>query len=817
MSYNNRNVYEVIDKFNSTDIQTVIERVAGVTFKNKSCKCPIHKGDNPYGASIDKGRNVFSCWTGDCGKGISPFNFVKKYYGLNTFKETAIKINEIFNANIPIYNKGYKLDREDLYYDTTYKVNKYLSEVEGLLEKEISSNHILLNANTGMGKTYTITKILNKYNGLDYNFLFVPTRSIAEQVAADYPFSIFYGDEIMLPAARNIVCTFHKAAAVERKIDEINQERALNKEIPLMFSINIDECHVLMQQRNLLGKNVFILEQLIKNSEQSLLMSANTDFIYKAYKYRGIFNKYIGVIPLEVNYNSDNLNIFRLPCENSQKVSYVTDYIERELNTYNNVLFQEDSIVKLQEYNNILKLKGIDSIIIDSKGKTEDEAALKSYEEIIENSKLNKKVILTTSLINAGVNIKQENISLIIKQDYLQFDTQKIIQFLSRVRTKNNNLTLMLGSTEKEQLSFITSIDKHIRVKETSVYNSCNEFNEYIFNKYGLDVTDEIVKNEWGRCKTSKIYEQVSSCLYLENGLLKVDYVAAMEDARLSWERENYYNNKFILEQLKYIKAKNISKPIAIKEVETKKIPETNSGEVLFTNDLRKILEDASATEELYKYISKDLTKKDLTNELVIDFQYKYNRERKYKTMLSKIRSCLCIKDSNISHISIFYSICNEYASDKKSCEIEENVMNIIRREIYNKMCPIGCSNEDIDIIKDYIYTSVRFNCDCYVEAYKRSHTKPKNYNRLLDQILEYYVIIQTPKEELIIREPNEMDRAKPIPIYSKPVRKGSKREKQYVIINNKEVEIKKVKKEIINCMESIYEITDSYYITELK
>ena len=38
---------------------------------------------------------MFSCWTGDCGKGITPWYFVAKYYNLDNFKDIAKKINEL--------------------------------------------------------------------------------------------------------------------------------------------------------------------------------------------------------------------------------------------------------------------------------------------------------------------------------------------------------------------------------------------------------------------------------------------------------------------------------------------------------------------------------------------------------------------------------------------------------------------------------------------------------------------------------------------------------------------------------------------------
>ena len=97
-------VLRVIEEFNSkNNIKDVIESITGVQIKRNSLCCPIHGGDNNHGASINPAKNIFTCWTSDCGRGLTPWKFISKYYNLNGFKEVAIKANELFNANITIY------------------------------------------------------------------------------------------------------------------------------------------------------------------------------------------------------------------------------------------------------------------------------------------------------------------------------------------------------------------------------------------------------------------------------------------------------------------------------------------------------------------------------------------------------------------------------------------------------------------------------------------------------------------------------------------------------------------------------------------
>ena len=181
-------VLRVIEEFNSKhNIKDVIESITGVQIKRKSLCCPLHGGDNNHGASINPAKNIFTCWTSDCGRGLTPWKFISKYYNLNGFKEVAEKANFLFNANIPIYEKNsVPAPERHLEGDKILKVENYLSECKSSLGAEIEEyNHILLNANTGLGKTYGLIDLLKANKSMDYIFLLVPTRSIAEQVTKD--------------------------------------------------------------------------------------------------------------------------------------------------------------------------------------------------------------------------------------------------------------------------------------------------------------------------------------------------------------------------------------------------------------------------------------------------------------------------------------------------------------------------------------------------------------------------------------------------------------------------------------------------------
>lgn len=783
-------ILRVIEEFNSkNNIKDVIESITGVQIKNKSLCCPLHGGDNNHGASINPAKNIFTCWTSDCGRGLTPWKFISKYYNLNGFKEVAIKANELFNANITIYkNQEEKSIEEAELYDNVINVEKYLSQAKEILLNELrDNNHLLLNANTGLGKTFGITELAEDITEVDYIFFLVPTRSIAEQVAKDYPaFNIFYGNDIILPKSRFIVSTYHKIHMLEEAIEGETQVRAEKEEFPPMYAVVVDEVHELMAKRKLLKEKAIKIEEFIQNSDYSILMSANTEYIYKAHKENNLFNRYLNVKTVDKHYNANNLNIYRLPAEQDKKKAIVIKKIIEKLGKYKNVLFQEDSISKLKEYEQALISNNIECILINSENREEEEV-LREYKAIINDSKLNKTVVLTTSIINAGVNIKQDNIALMIKQDRMQFDTQKIHQFLSRVRTENNDLTVFLGSTGKK-VGAISNLNLFINRYEKLSSFKALDFNNYYFNKFGETVEGESIFTDWETFKNNEAYREVKDMLYIHNGILKADYPAIIEKARLMYEQDNYYNDEFILNSMKDVKARFINDIVTIAPLKLEKESKI-SKESTIKEDLQVILKDSKALAELLELVKKQKSSKELLQKVLIEFYAKYKQNTLFKELLSILRVSLKIpaNKEGISEISIFINILEEYTKDQSKKDRTREIDNIKRVEIYNKLLPIGSSLEDIKVIGDIIYYAVRKNFDCYVT--NRLIIKNRAYNWAFEDIYK-------------LREYKD----------------GLDKKNNPIIVDSKgkKVNIADVQQEIESCVNAIYDMTTKGYITDL-
>lgn len=776
---------DIIEEFNNkNNIEDVIKVITGATIKSKSLCCPLHGGDNQHGASINPRTNVFSCWTGDCGRGVTPWTFVKKYYNLSTFKEVAEKVNTLFNANIPIFHKNSKQNITKEEFDVVYTVDKYLSEANNMIKKELEKHqHLLLNANTGLGKTYAVVDFVTKNNIDDYVFFLVPTRSIAEQVAQNYPrFQLFYDNDTQLPASKFIVSTYHKIYHLQRAIEMETEQRCLLNEFPPSYMVVIDEVHEIMSKRKLLSVKARNIELFLKNADRSILMSASTDYVYKAYKDKNMFNKYVCVKARKIEHNADNLNIYRISSKSKEKTQVVINLIKSKLSKYDKVLFYEDNIDNLNEYAKKLNKLGIENVVINSKNKNDEEVE-NDYKGIIEDSHLLKKVVFTTSLVNAGINIKDDNVCLIAKQDRNSFDVLKLEQFLARVRTTKNDLNVILTNSDNVESKNIVSFEPLLNNLLQMSNLTASNFNLNLFATNGLNCSNAEVEKIFATYKNNDAYKNFADLLYVKDTCLRVDDVAVTERARLAYERMNYYNNEFVLNALDRVKAKNKNvitiAPLSCVEEEDKKDNEKGKKDD-FIKDLKLIKDDIKAITELYKLATKEVKSKDL--EIIKDFHQQYNQNKIYKEMLKNLRECLnnIINEEKINKTLIFTQILDLYIEDNKKRFRDNAVDNIKRVEIYNKIVEVNACKEKLALTGDYVYIAVRKNFDCYTD---KNHSISK---RAFDWALN---------DLLSLKKLKVLD------------------DEYYIDNKNKKVKRKDIIKQLKDCISAIYDISEKGYI----
>ena len=310
-------------------------------------------------------------------------------------------------------------------------------------------------------------------------------------------------------------------------------------------------------------------------------------------------------------------------------------------------------------------------------------------------------------------------------------------------------------------------------------------FNNYILNEFGLDVIHDTVKNKWNNYKSNEAYVSVKDIMFVENGLLKIDYPMLMEQARLEFERANYYNDKFIMDQLDNVKAKN--KKITYLAPVTVEKKTVLKEENTFKDDTLLIMQDSDSAKEFFKLANKDIKGTQLQGELLKAYYDKYKNNTVFKEMLKILRNSIIPNksDENISKVALFTSIVLAYTEDTSKKEREIIISNIKRVEIYNKQKPLGATLESIRATGDFIYYVVRKNFDCYCT--NKNHPISNNaYNWAFNDLME-------------------LRKLEPL------------NEKYFIDEDKKKYKIKDIEHELESCVHSIYEITEKNYIIELK
>ena len=743
---------EIIENFNNNNsIKDVIETVTGTTIRGKSFCCPIHGGDNKHGASINEGKNMFSCWTGDCGKGITPWYFVAKYYNLDNFKDIAKKINKLFKANIPIYEKGekvqkdYKFHKPKIKFDESLILNKkYIGEDEEvrnrILEVLKEFKGVVLQANTGMGKNYFITN-LSKDLDVDYTFILAPTRSIVEDVESNYPhFKKFYGNDTELPTSKYIIATYNKARAINKQIETITEYNALLGKEPPRIAIIIDETHELLLKRNLLGTCIIKeLECLIKNADYKLFMSANTNNFIKAYKDDDIYNITVNIEHKAINYNANNLYIYRCNSKPKVRLQQIYNKIIDNLGYYEHIFTSIDSKKDLKILSDILTKDGIDNVIINSENKDEKEI-LQDYLSIVNNNKLNKTVVLCTSIINAGNSILNENVLTINYQSKIQFNLDKIEQLMGRVRTdKNNDIMLFLDYGEPLKYT-VYSMDRFLERNTMQCKLLADDFNYYWFNKTGEEDKTEDLEIEFNLYKENDKYRYFKNCFYVENNILKIDNKAIYQLSNLEWQKFNYFNDEFIIEMLKDVKVREIHKVITL--VSTEKLEDVETLEIKelrpLADYLNEIKSNNKALSELYKYFTGDIRSKDFKEDINIQLYEEHKGNSLYREFISNSKTIIkALKSYNLHslQIEIFSDMLDIYTMTNEKNKLlgkkaRDKLLSQLKRiKIYNKAFPLGTHIDDIKAIGDIDYCNIR-----YLDKICKNRTSPRK--RQLETIL---------------------------------------------------------------------------------
>jgi hypothetical protein len=309
-----------------------------------------------------------------------------------------------------------------------------------------SASRLVLRAPTGCGKTYTVLRRIapehhKKTGGV--TVLAVPTVAMAEQIKNEYsdlkPI-VITGNESDLhrlyadtPLDTCVIVSVYDSAA--RLLDVISEPTTL---------LVVDEMHKLVSDYDYRTSAMRTMLRLIKQAPRTLCLSATPELLFHE-------------APLSFTYCDVDVQQKR-PLRFQQhrydkREEAVVASILQTLATSNSssdsttIMLHVNSKKLLKRTHKLLVKHGVSENAIDTIT-TDTLDTSPEYKSVTETSRFTRRVILTTSVLDCGVNILNAGRAHIIMLDEKNEDT--IIQVANRFRTANDIAVHLFSATKKQ-------------------------------------------------------------------------------------------------------------------------------------------------------------------------------------------------------------------------------------------------------------------------------------------------------------------------------------------------------------------------------
>ncbi|MCI2341705.1 DEAD/DEAH box helicase family protein, partial [Clostridioides difficile] len=377
----------------------------------------------------------------------------RKYY-----LDNNIKIKSMLEK------QNYSSYRADLIIDVDKYISENLKGIRQAIEYTTEGKNVLMVAPTGSGKTYSIINTLKELN-IKALFIF-PNSANVQQAMVEY----------------NIAGAY----------DKIPTKHALNNNN--LVAMTWDKTEQLLKED--LSEYIIVIDEIHQTYTDA--------FRSKAIKsLNNITNKCKGRLDITATPSKLEFEIYNHVIEYKQKIQ--TEYnvklynkinvgkVIEILNNSNNAMLLKDSISTLNYISKkVNKKSGV--VISDTKDTS------KLYDRIVSYSDMEGyEVLLNTSVITAGVNINNPNVTDIIVIG--EKDIGKIKQYVARVRgAKSINVHIFNSYKTTNEDSKVYSVEwcinENIKDVEslTNIYNKASK-RDLPFKAIGIDISPINIKN----------------------------------------------------------------------------------------------------------------------------------------------------------------------------------------------------------------------------------------------------------------------------------------------------------------------------------
>lgn len=407
----------------------------------------------------------------------------------------------------------------------TIEYKDYISEHEPLLIDILRTpGKKLVIAPTGGGKTYSIIEACKKINDGKVYIMACPNRVQNEQNRDDYKIFSLIGGVMPNSNTKVVSMVYDKAKDV---IDYYINE--LKKEVVLI----VDEAHKKILDNDYRKKALNNIKELEGHCKTIIHVTGTPSVLLSTYRYDSI----IEFTPLK-DKGIDSINIIPM---DGKIIPKSIDFIEKQI---------KDGI-PLVEVNNKTEINKIKSILTEKGYKVgivskENDPI---YNSIVNNSLLPNgyNVFLSTSLIECGTNINNENIiPIVLGLNVNGINTDNIIQFISRARKGIKESFVLTGSIMENIFRSRKSIESEFNFRVNGQLNNLN--NNYVpYCKYKYNGNNKILIEKLKEELNSTVPDVGTThkgCIYLDEENL-IYYIDEEQKQRVIEEefQRQYFNN----------------------------------------------------------------------------------------------------------------------------------------------------------------------------------------------------------------------------------------------------------------------------------
>lgn len=396
-----------------------------------------------------------------------------------------------------------------------YKINDYISEKSEVIESFCHmGGKFLITSPTGSGKTYTFLnvgkKLLSEFKD-QYLFIFAsPTKIQTKQNGENYnAFSVVSGVHDIKSHTVNCV-VYDKVKLILE-----NKHRFNNKKIILI----IDEAHELVFSKSYRRKTMENLEAL---SEIAFTV-IHTTATPRALLYVEKYDEFVNFV--KINNEKNRVSVF---LDTNPAELLIKQILKIRNKTKAVVLINDKSIITylVDICNKFIKNKKIGIFTSETK---DDE----NFNYLIQNNKIanDLDLIFCTNILNAGINIKNENIELIYFCNTPNLNIDIVKQFIGRTRNSKTPITIIGKRLEEDKrISNMINIQDVYKKYQDDLYKRSaiveKLFISFVetFETNNITVDFEDLEIFFKKIKFQESKDKLNECLNFTNtGVVEID------------------------------------------------------------------------------------------------------------------------------------------------------------------------------------------------------------------------------------------------------------------------------------------------------